>query len=489
MKLQELIADIDIISFIGDSQAEITSVTYDSRKVKPGALFICVRGLNSDGHNFIRNAVEQGAAAIVVEEKPEFYVNVDIILVRDTRSALARVSAAWFRYPARRMTIMGITGTKGKTTTTIMIKKILEKSGYKTGMIGTLGAFIGDEKIEFNKNTPTTPEAYELHSLFAEMLKAGCQYVVMEVSSQGLKQKRTEGIMFDYSAFLNISPDHIGKGEHENFEEYFACKKLLFSQARYTVANIDCPQWKEMTEQAQNLVTVSTDGEADFMGSKIENLWEPGVLGARFQISGRMQGEVVLNMPGRFNVENALVAIAMTALAGAAPMCIKEALKEVTVKGRMQVLPEAPEHAIFLIDYAHNALSMECLLQTLKDYHPRRLICLFGGGGNRPRQRRLDMGRIAAQYADLTVISMDNPRFESVDQINQDIIEGLKVHDGNYQVIVDREEAIKYLIDNCSEGDIVALIGKGHEEYQEIEGVRYPFSEEAIVMKYQKKSE
>ncbi|MCI8528239.1 MAG: UDP-N-acetylmuramoyl-L-alanyl-D-glutamate--2,6-diaminopimelate ligase [Lachnospiraceae bacterium] len=486
MKLKDLLADVEVRAFCGDEQKEITSVAYDSRKVERGSLFVCIRGLSADGHDFIQNAIEKGAVAIVAEEAPEVSTDTSMILVPDTRSALAAISATWFRYPARKMTLMGLTGTKGKTTTAVMIKRILEKSGYKTGMIGTLGAFIGDEKIEFNKNTPTTPEAYELHSLFADMLRAGCQYVVMEVSSQGLKQKRTEGIMFDYSAFLNISPDHIGKGEHENFEEYLECKKMLFSQSRYTVANIDDSRWKEVTENALNLVTVSVGKEADYMGEKVENLWEPGVLGASFRISGRMQGEIVLNMPGRFNVENALVAAAMTSLAGAAPMCIKAALKEVTVKGRMQVLPGVSEHAVFLIDYAHNALSMESLLQTLKNYHPVRLICLFGGGGNRPRQRRLDMGRIAGQYADMTIITMDNPRYESMDQINEDILEGLKVYDGAYKIIKDREEAIKYLIDNCAEGDIVALIGKGHEEYQEIEGVKYHFSEEEIVREYVK---
>ncbi len=484
MKLKELLADVEMISCTGDELTEITSVAYDSRKVVQGGLFVCVRGFQSDGHTYIPSAIEKGAAAIVVEEEPAFPVDVAVILVPDSRSALAHISAAWFRYPARQLTVLGLTGTKGKTTTAVMIRNILEKAGYKTGMIGTLGAYIGDRKLEFDKNTPTTPEAYELHSLFADMLKEGCQYVVMEVSSQALKQKRTEGITFAYGAFLNISPDHIGEGEHENFEEYLACKKLLFSQTRDTVVNIDDPRWREVTEYAKNLVTISVNQEADFMGGKIQNLWEPGLLGVKFQVSGRMQGEVVLKMPGSFNVENALVAAAMTTLAGVAPACIIAALKEVTLKGRMQVLQGVSEYAMFLIDYAHNELSMECLLQTLKAYQPKRLICLFGGGGNRPRQRRLDMGRIAGKYADLTIITMDNPRYESIEQINQDIMEGLKVHGGAYQVIIDREEAIKYLIDNCEDGDIVALIGKGHEEYQEIKGVKYHFSEEEIVAAY-----
>ncbi len=481
MKLKELLAEVEKVSFSGDEQTEITEVAYDSRKVVPGALFVCVRGLHSDGHDYIQKAIEQGAAAVVVEEPPKFPVHAALIQAADTRAALAHISAAWFGYPARQMTVMGITGTKGKTTTAVMVKKILEKAGYKTGMIGTLGAFIGEEKLEFNKNTPTTPEAYELHALFAEMLKAGCRYVVMEVSSQGLKQKRTEGIDFECGAFLNISPDHIGVGEHENFEEYLACKKLLFSQTRHTVVNIDDPRFKEVTENAKDVVTVSVNSEADFMGRGIQNLWEPGLLGAVFQISGRMQGEIVLNMPGSFNVEDALTAIAMTTLAGVEPVHIKAALREVKVKGRMQVIQGTADSAAFIIDYAHNELSMECLLRTLKGYHPKRLICLFGGGGNRPRQRRLDMGRIAGKYADLTIITMDNPRYEALDQINKDIMEGLKVYDGAYKVIPDREEAIKYLAANSQRGDIIALIGKGHEEYQEIEGVKYHFSEEEIL--------
>jgi len=486
MKLKALLADVNCIKCSADgSEVEITSVAYDSRKVVPGALFVCVRGISTDGHRYIREAVAAGAVAVVVEEEPSFSVEAAVILVEDTKIALAHLSAAWFQYPAKEMTIIGLTGTKGKTTTAAMISKILTRAGYQVGMIGTLGAFIGEEKIPFNKNTPTTPEAYELHSLFADMRKRGCQYVVMEVSSQGLKQKRTEGITFQYGAFLNISPDHIGKGEHENFEEYLACKKLLFSQTEHTIVNIDDPRWREVTEDAQDLVTVSIHTEADFMGSNIKNIWEPGLLGATFQISGRMQGEIVLNMPGSFNAEDALVAAAITFLEGVEPTCIKAALREFAVKGRTQVLQEVT-FSTFLIDYAHNALSMECLLQTLRAYQPKRLICLFGGGGNRPRQRRLDMGRIAAKYADLSIITMDNPRYESIEQINQDIIEGLNVHHGEYKIIIDRQEAIQYLLDNCGSGDIVALIGKGHEEYQEIEGVKYPFSEEEVVRNYLK---
>lgn len=481
MKLSELLTSIEPVSLSGDGEIEITSVVYDSRKVIPGSLFVCIRGEETDGHKYIPNAIQAGAAAIVAEEAPSFPIDPTLVLVRDARSALARISAAWFGYPASKMTMIGLTGTKGKTTTSHMIKKILEKAGHKVGMIGTMGAFIGEEKIPV-KNT--TPESFELHSLFSRMLEKGCEFVVMEVSSQGLKHRRTEGILFDYGAFLNISPDHIGKGEHADFEEYLSCKKLLFSQTKCTVANMDDPRWREVTEKADAPVTVSTLGEADFMGRDIRNIWEPGLLGVTFRLCGRVEGEMVLNMPGRFNVENALIAAAITTLSGVQPEHIRAALRETAVKGRTQVLQETAHFSTFLIDYAHNALSMESLLQMLKAYDPKRLICLFGGGGNRAKQRRYDMGSIAGKYADLTIITMDNPRFEDMDEINAEIIRGLEAYGGKYQIIKDREKAIQYLLDNSGREDIVALIGKGHEEYQEIRGVKYHFSEQEVVASY-----
>ena len=481
MKLKDLLEGIPYQLVKGDLELEVSSIAYDSRKVGEGSLFVCLKGFEADGHRYIPQALQAGAAALLVEEAPAELPDVTVVRVEDSRRALALLSAAWFGHPARHMTMIGLTGTKGKTTTAHMVKGILEEAGYKVGMIGTIGAFIGSERIP-TKNT--TPESYELHALFAHMLEEGCQCVVMEVSSQGLKLDRTAGIHFDYAAFLNLSPDHIGPGEHADFQEYLTCKSLLFRQCGTAVVNIDDPHWQEVTAAAPARYTVSLRKEADFMAGHIYNIWAPGLLGVTFDLSGRFDARLTLNMPGDYNAENALVAAGITWSMGVSSDVIQSALRKVQVKGRTQVLPQTPSGATFLIDYAHNALSMESLLSMLKGYHPRRLVCLFGGGGNRAKQRRYDMGEIAGKYADLTIITLDNPRFEDPEAINADIIRGLEVHHGKYQVIMDREKAIQYLLDHCGKDDIVALIGKGHEEYQDIRGTKHYFSEEAVILDY-----
>lgn len=481
MKLSTLLSEISCNVISGNPETEITSVAYDSRKVKPGSLFVCIKGFQVDGHAYIPKALEAGAAAILVEDVPSEPIDAAVVKVENARTALAYLSATWFGHPARKMTMIVLTGTKGKTTTTHMIKKILEASGSKVGMIGTIGAFIGHEKVPV-KNT--TPESYELHALFDQMHRAGCTYVVMEVSSQALKLDRTVGIEFDYGAFLNLSPDHIGPDEHADFEEYKACKTMMFSQVKESIVNIDGDYWEEVTAPAKQVVTVSRSQDADYMGRNAENVWEPSFLGVHFDLSGKLEGKIQMNMPGEFNVENALVAIAITNRAGISYEAICQGLKTVSVKGRTQLLTDASHISTFIIDYAHNAISTENLLKMLKGYNPNKLVCLFGGGGNRTVQRRYDMGMISGKYADLTIVTMDNPRDEDMNEINKMIIQGLDAHHGAYKVIDDRKEAIHYLLDTCGPGDIAVMIGKGHEEYQEIHGVKHPFSEERIVSEY-----
>lgn len=505
MKLSELLQGLEYELLQGDIDTEISAIEYDSRKVKSDSLFVCMSGFASDGHGYITRAHDLGAKAVIVEkglrechealEKKagedgfgDTYIplNMTVVKVADTRIALAHISATWFGHPAEKLKMIGLTGTKGKTTTTHMIKSILEAAGNKVGMIGTMGSLIGEEKIP-TKNT--TPESYELHSLFDRMVQAGCQYCVMEVSSQAFKLNRTYGITFDYGAFLNISPDHIGPGEHESFEEYYEYKKQIFAQSRTAVINIDDKHGEELATTAlpcEKLITISTRKEATLYCDKLEDIWKPDILGSRMHVKGMMEDEFTIPMPGRFNAENALVATAICKSCGIDNISIEKGLRATTVKGRTQVVREASHIATFIIDYAHNALSMESLLSMLRGYNPKKLICLFGGGGNKPKQRRYDMGAAAGKYADLTILTEDNPRYEEIENINKDIAVGLNANNGKYEVILDRKEAIEHLIDTAEPGYIVALIGKGHETYQDVKGVKTYFCEEEIIKDYVK---
>ena len=481
MKLKNLLEKLQPVKVTGDTNEEILSIEYDSRKVTAGSLFVCIKGFQSDGHAYAKAALDLGASALIVEDLPEFDVKVPVVQVFDCRTALAYISAAWFDYPAEKMTLIGLTGTKGKTTSAHMIKHIFEEAGHKVGMIGTMGAYIGEQHIVTGN---TTPESYELHSLFAQMAAAGCTHVVMEAASQGFKLHRTAGIVFDYGAFLNISPDHIAPGEHADFQEYIDCKKLLFQQSKRTVVNRDTDHWDDISQAADHPFTVSCGNEADLMATNIKSIWENGMFGVSFDVQGAFEGNVTLNMPGHFNAENALIALGIAKVAGIDFKTAANALHHVAVKGRTQIIINPANNASLVIDYAHNALSMESLLTMLKAYQPKRLICLFGAGGNRAKDRRHDMGEIVGKYADLAIVTADNPRWEAVSSINADIIKGLDIHHGKYVVIEDRREAIHYAIDNSKPGDIIALAGKGHEEYVEIEGKKYDFSEEKVIREY-----
>ncbi len=481
MKLAELVRELNYTLLSGSLEIDLTGLEYDSRKVAEGSLFVCLTGFRADGHDYIPAALDQGARALVVEREVRVPPETTVLQVEDSRRALALLSAAWFGYPARQLTTVALTGTKGKTTTAHMIKAILEQAGCKVGMIGTIGAMIGGEKV---KTANTTPESYQLHALFRRMADAGCTHLVMEASSQGFKLRRTAGIQFDVGVFLNLSPDHIGPGEHADFEEYLQCKRMLFQQCKTGVADLDDPYYSRITDGAACPIrTFSLEGPADLRLSGVKELRRPGFLGSEFSVSGLVEGTFRLGMPGRFNAANAAAALAAAALLGVDREAMARALAGVQVKGRTQVLP-TPGHYTMLIDYAHNAASMENLLSMLHAYPHRRLICLFGGGGDRSRLRRYDMGEISAKYADLTVLTMDNPRSETVEAINEDIKAGLARHNGKYVTIPDRAEAIRWAMDQAGEGDIIALIGKGHEEYQEIQGVKHFFSEEQVVLEH-----
>ena len=311
--LAKLLSEIEYTCLQGDVNADITDVVYDSRQVRPGSLFVCIRGFVADGHQYVQKAIDAGAAAIVVEDAAVVAPGASFVQVADSRLALAYISAAFFGKPAQKMTMIGLTGTKGKTTTAHMIKNILEQAGHTVGMIGTMGAFIGSEKLP-TKNT--TPESYELHSLFDKMYRAGCSHVVMEVSSQGLKQQRTAGIRFQFGAFLNLSEDHIGEGEHEDFAEYKACKKLLLPQVEQMVINVGVPYSEEFLAEATKAITISATTDADLTARQVQNIWDTQSFGIAFDASGLLDRNFTVSMPGLFNVENALVATAITHLCG-----------------------------------------------------------------------------------------------------------------------------------------------------------------------------
>ena len=400
------------------------------------------------------------------------------MLVEDTRYALALISAAYFGYPAKKLKVIGITGTKGKTTTTFMIRSILEHAGISTGLIGTIEVIIGDKHIPAHN---TTPESYEVQEYFAQMVEAGCKVVVMEVSSQGLKLHRTAGIRFDIGIFTNLAPDHIGENEHASFEEYMECKSRLFRQCDIGIVNADDEHCSDILKgHTCKVETYGFSEKADLRASDLKLVNRPGFLGVDYHVSGLLNFDVEIDMPGRFSVYNSLVAIAVCRHFDIPKEDMLAALEVVQTKGRIEKVKVSDDFTL-MIDYAHNAMSLESLLTTLKEYNPKRLVCLFGCGGNRSKLRRYEMGEVSGNLADLTVITSDNPRFEEPQAIIDDIKTGIAKTSGKYVEIIDRKEAIRYVIENGQPGDVIVLAGKGHEDYQEICGVKHPMDERVLI--------
>lgn len=481
MKLSQICEKVEYTLLQGDSEVEIADIIYDSRKVKDHTVFICTIGVRLDGHDFIEEAIQKGATAFVIEkdiDTTNIPQNITILRVDSARKAMAYMSAAFFGYPAKELVTIGITGTKGKTTTTYMIKGVLEAAGKKAGLIGTIGSMIGEEKIA-SKNT--TPESYELHKMFRQMVEQGCEFVVMEVSSQGIKMDRTTGILFDYAVFTNLSPDHIGPGEHESFEEYLECKSRLFQQSKCGIVNADDIHVEEILKNHTcEVKRYSCDKDCDLKAYDIGYLQEDGKLGMHFKTKGIFEDEIKVHIPGKFSVYNSLVCVMVSALAKIPKEKIKQGLHDVTVKGRVEMVPISKDFWI-IIDYAHNEVSTRSVLATLKEYKPNRLICVYGGGGNRSKLRRYDMGEVTGEMADLSVLTADNPRDEEIASINEDIKVGLAKHNGTYIEIEDRAKAISYCIEHVKKGDMIVLLGKGHEDYQEIKGVKYHFDERQAI--------
>ena len=478
MKLAGLLEELSYEVLKGSADIDITTLVYDSRKVEEGSVFVCISGTVRDAHDFIPDVVAKGAKAVVVEKEVEVPEGVTVILTKNNRYALACMSAAFFGHPAKKLKTIGITGTKGKTTTTYMIKSILESAGIKTGLIGTIEILIGEKQIPA-KNT--TPESYELQSYFKKMVDAGMEAVVMEVSSQGLMLHRVAGFTFDYGVFTNLEPDHIGENEHKDFADYMHCKSLLFRQCKVGILNADSEHLDGIL--AGHTCQVETFGFSNNANLRAENMkliHKPGYIGVNYHIGGDMDFTVDINVPGRFSVYNSLTAVAICRHFGVKEEIVKEALSHVSVKGRIEIIPVSPRFTL-MIDYAHNAMALESLLTTLKEYEPKRLVCLFGCGGNRAKSRRFEMGEVSSKLADLTIVTSDNPRFEEPMDIIEDILVGVKKSDGAYVTIPDRKDAIEYAIKNAMDGDVIILAGKGHEDYQEIKGVKHHMDERELI--------
>ena len=441
-------------------------------------MFVCIVGTAFDSHEKAAEVAAAGAKVLIVSKEVEVPENVTVVKVSDTRYALSLISAAYFDHPANTLKVIGSTGTKGKTTTTFMIKSILENAGYKVGLIGTIETIIGEKHIPANN---TTPESYIVQEYFAEMLKAGCQVCVMEVSSQGLMMHRTAGIPFELGIFTNLAPDHIGPNEHASFEEYAHCKGMLFKQCKVGIANVDDENFElVMKDHTCKLETIGFSEKADLRAGNVNLVGRPGYLGVTYDLTGLLNFPVEIDIPGKFSVYNSLVAIAVCRHFDIAKENILEALKAAKAKGRIEQV-KVSDDFMLLIDYAHNAMSLESLLSTLKEYHPERLVCLFGCGGNRSKLRLYEMGEVSGKMAELTIVTSDNPRFEEPQDIIDDIKIGLAKTDGEYVEIADRKEAIKYAIANGRPGDVIVLAGKGHEDYQEIKGVKYPMDERVLI--------
>lgn len=487
MKLLKLLEHLDFEIINGNTETEVLGLTSDSRKVEKDSAFVCIIGAVTDGHSYLKEVIQKGASTVIVQDTDmlaehlsaiEFPPCLSIIKVKDSRYAYALMSAAFFDYPAKKMVTIGITGTKGKTTTTYMVKNVLDACGIQAGLIGTIETIIGENR---KSACNTTPESYEIHESFHKMVEAGCKAVVMEVSSQGLMLHRTAGIVFDIGVFTNLEPDHIGPNEHESFEQYLQCKAMLFQQSKVGIVNGDDEHVDAILKNAT--CTVERYGfseKADIRATDVELLHEPGKIGTVYKVTGLSNLDIKLHLPGKFSVYNSLCAVAVTRHFNIDDDILKKALLDVKVKGRIEMIPVSDKFTL-MIDYAHNAMSLESILKTLKEYHPHRLVSLFGCGGNRSKLRRYEMGEVSGNIADLTVITSDNPRFEEPEEIINDIKTGISKTSGKYIAITDRKQAIKYVIENGEPGDIIVLAGKGHEDYQEIKGVKYPMDERVLI--------
>ena len=482
MELKKILVGLEGIKAKGSVDLEIKGIEKNSKEVKEGYMFVAIKGFSVDGHKFIAGAIENGATAVMVEEGCDLKAlnipeNVTILMVPDTRKALAICSSNFYGNPSAQLKLIGVTGTKGKTTTTFMIKEILEKAGKKVGLIGTIATYINGKRIKDSDRT--TPESLELQQTFRQMVDEGVEVCVMEVSSQSLKLHRVDGCQFDIVLFTNFSEDHISEKEHPTMEDYFNSKLKLFEMCDNGIINVDDLQVSKVPKLFPNskIMTYGIDNYCEVLAKDITIT--NSYVDFRVKVSDRNE-RVKVDIPGRFSVYNALAAICVAKKLGVPSEKVIEALAEIKVPGRSEMVPNKKEIPI-MIDYAHSPESLQNILSAVKSYTRGRVISVFGCGGDRDKGKRPIMGEISGRIADFTFITSDNPRTEDPEEIVKEIEEGIKKTKGNYKVVVDRKEAIKEAINMANKLDIIVLAGKGHEPYQEINGKKYPFDERVIV--------
>jgi UDP-N-acetylmuramoyl-L-alanyl-D-glutamate--2,6-diaminopimelate ligase len=498
MRLKELIKNLDVISIAGNTDVEVAGIAYNSRKVVEGGMFVCIDGFSTDGHKFAEAAIENGAKSLLVEKDMyadygiDYAKNPDITIIKvaDTRHGLAAVSAAFFSYPSTKLNLIGVTGTKGKTTTTFMIRNILNQANYPNGLVGSVAKYVLDKEYDIQR---TTPESYDLQMLMSEMVKASCKFAVVEVASQGIKLKRIDFCDFDIGVFTNLYRDHIAPSEHSDMNDYFYTKKQLFDKCKVGFVNIDSEYADIIINDTECIMyTFGINYDADISAYHVAMTSEYSEFRIRLseQFKRRirfsdkyadMDSKVIrVDMPGSYNIYNALAAIAVCMYYNISFESIVNGLSSVKVKGRGEKVETGKDFTV-IIDHAHNTDSLESVIQDFNKSKKGRLICLFGCGGDRSKERRPGMGRSAGENADFSIITSDNPRSEDPIQIMKDIEEGIKKTDGKYVMIENRRDAIKYALEIAKKDDIILLAGKGDEMFQEFADGKIEFDERKIV--------
>lgn len=493
MNAADMFTGVDYVLLEGSLDVDVTSLVEDSREVTEGAVFVCRAGTQTDGHLYIDEAVRSGAAGVIVTDDmrltEKYRPDVFIVKMCDYRHQIGRLCNNFWGFPSAKLVVIGVTGTKGKTTTACMIHRMINAWGRDAGLISTIEI---DDGMIHTPAKNTTPDVMYVHRKLADMVQNGMEYCVIEVSSQGLMKNRVAGVQFDVGVFTNLSPDHIGANEHSTFEEYARWKEELFSMCKLAVVNRDdvyAPMYAHRAELAKIPVISYGAGEnlsgiksyADCRADRVWCISDGGVLGVGAELRlGSRRGCIRVGMPGRFNIYNALAALAVGDVLGVPDDIAFPLMGQIRVDGRLELIDVSDRFSV-VIDYAHNALSLQNVLTTLRSYRPGRLVCLFGCGGNRAKARRTQMGMISGLLADETIITSDNPRMEEPAAIMRDIESGVKQAGGSYVMIEDRRDAIRYALTGARRGDVILLAGKGHERYQDIGGRRIPMDERQII--------